>query len=215
MGWIKNFIDGLKNYDLPVKPNFIPEKKVIPEEWYSGSSPWKYVVVHHSATADGRLNDWEGIRKYHTSYRVDGIIVTKEVFAQRQMLSAGKVFEKPWSDIGYHIGVEFDGGEVKVKLGRPWNKAGAHAGMHKNGQTINKFNEEAIGLCVVGDFDKAEPSPEVWSKAVQAVKELIAHFSIPKENVIGHREAYDLAGVPRQKTCPGSKFDMAKFREAL
>jgi hypothetical protein len=217
INWVKEIIQGLKAYSAPVVQNFRPAIKadIIPKEVYLNTCAWKYIVIHHSATADGKLNDWAAIKRYHTSYRIDGNMVTGDVFKQRQMIGSGKSFEKPWSDIGYHLGIEWDNGEVKVKIGRPWTKAGAHAGMHKDGKSINKFNREGLGICIVGNFDKTTPDKELWDKTVAAVKEICAFFNIPACNVLGHREAYDVAGAPRQKTCPGNNFDMDKLRNAL
>jgi hypothetical protein len=209
---VKNFLQGLKDYRTPVIPNFRPaEKNIVPDEAYANCDRWKGIVIHHSATADGKLNDWENIRHYHMSYRIDGDIVDESTFKSRQMIGSGKSFEKPWSDIGYHGGWEMDNGVFKFKMGRSWNKAGAHAGLKGN----NTFNEQYLGLCIVGNFDKAAPTPEQWAFCVKTVKEICAHLGIDKGSVLGHREVYDLAGVPRQKTCPGSQFDIGTFRSQL
>ena len=211
--FIKNIVQGLKDYRTPVVSNFRPPVKVtiVPPESLNNSARWKGIVIHHSATVDGKANDWAGIKKYHTSYRIDGDIVDEATFKSRQMLGHGKVFERPWSDIGYHGGWEMDNGVYTFKLGRSWNRAGAHAGLKGN----NSFNEQYLGLCVIGSFDAVAPNTELWSLVVKTVREICDTLQIPKGNVIGHREVYDLAGVKRQKTCPGASFDMGKFRGDL
>jgi N-acetyl-anhydromuramyl-L-alanine amidase AmpD len=42
-------------------------------------------------------------------------------------------------------------------------------------------------------------------------------YNIPRENVLGHREAQAIGGLPveQRKTCPGKNFNMDAFRGAL
>lgn len=210
---IRDFFKGLSDYRAAVVPNFRPpaRKTIVPQEAYQNCDRWKGIVIHHSATIDGKGNDWEAIRRYHMSYRIDGDIVDEATFKSRQMLGHGTSFEKPWSDIGYHGGWEMENGVYVFKLGRSWNRAGAHAGLKGN----NSFNEQYLGFCVVGSYDKVAPDQALWDLVVATVKEICETLQIPKGNVVGHREVYDLAGVKRQKTCPGSAFNMGKFRGAL
>ena len=68
----------------------------------SGPRPITYIVIHHSATADGRTLSWQAIRDYHVTVR-------------------------GWRTWGYHLGIEQVEGAHQVLLGRPWTEAGAHA----------------------------------------------------------------------------------------
>lgn len=61
----------------------------------------EYIIIHHSATADGNTNDWETIRKNHK--------------------------ELGYRDIGYHYGIENVGGSIVVQKGRLEHEQGAHA----------------------------------------------------------------------------------------
>lgn len=210
---IFGFINGLKNYNYsppkqePRQPAPAPAPFTIP----ANTAAWKGIVWHHSATADNPNSDnWEGIRKYHTSYRVDGSIVTKEKYDEAAA-SGGRHCEKPWSDIGYHLGIERENGKLVVRIGRPWTKSGAHAGFKQT----NKYNETYLGCCMIGDYDKQAPDQEMMDLCVSVTKHLMSKFNIEKSNVLGHRETYDQVGVPRQKTCPGSKFDLELFRSRL
>lgn len=66
------------------------------------------VILHHSATRDGQVNDWEAIRRYHIDHN-------------------------GWTDIGYHFGVERENGKVVVRYGRDPCVQGAHAkGANRN-----------------------------------------------------------------------------------
>lgn len=67
-----------------------------------------YIMMHHSATPDGKTFEWEAIRRYHKS--------------------------KGWRDIGYHWGIEKIGNIYKILKGREEWDTGAHCkegGMNK------------------------------------------------------------------------------------
>lgn len=65
------------------------------------TGPRKEIIIHHSATADGRVMDYKAIRKYHIENR-------------------------GWGDIGYHVVIEMVDGEPVVILGRSLEYFGAH-----------------------------------------------------------------------------------------
>ena len=169
-----------------------------------------HIIIHHSATTDGPGEDWEAIRRYHMSYRIDGVSVSPEEFERRRAAGQGVKFEKPWSDIGYHLGIERVNGELVVQAGRPMDRDGAHCpqlGMNKVG----------IGLCVVGNFDEEVPTLELRRTLFDLVLGLMERFGIPPERVLGHREVQAMAGVLPQlrKTCPGRLWDMNEVRKTL
>lgn len=60
------------------------------------------IILHCSATPDGRVSDWGAIRRYHK--QVNG-----------------------WRDIGYHFGIELVGEDYEVLMGRWPDETGAHA----------------------------------------------------------------------------------------
>lgn len=65
------------------------------------------IIVHHSLTKDGNVEDWASIRRYHME-------------------------EKGWDDIGYHGGVERIQGKIFKLTGRPVRYQGAHTVGHNN-----------------------------------------------------------------------------------
>lgn len=178
----------------------------------NNSRKWHGIVWHHSATVDGNTNDWHSIWRYHTSYRIDGNIVSEQEFNRRFVLKDGKNFEKPWKSIGYHIGTEVIDGKVVLQWGRPLLMIGAHAGV-KNAS--NQFNEDYLGFCAIGNFDLKPPSAEHWNFNLMLTRAFMEIFRIPVSHVIGHYEVFDKLGLPRQKTCPGRCWDMALFRKEL
>ena len=60
------------------------------------------IILHCSATEDGRVVDWQAIRRYHVQHR-------------------------GWQDIGYHFGIERIGDDYEVLVGRMPTRQGAHA----------------------------------------------------------------------------------------
>jgi len=65
------------------------------------------IIIHHSATVDGKSFSWRAIRNYHVNTR-------------------------GWLDVGYHAGVELMGTEYECLYGRPVTMQGAHAQGHNH-----------------------------------------------------------------------------------
>ncbi len=134
----------------------------------------KYIILHHSATADGWTLSADDIRRYHME--VNG-----------------------WKDVGYHFFIERVEDSTQILAGRMLDEDGAHC--------VGR-NHDSIGICFVGNFDIADPPQASWDAGVRLVRSLCRVFGIPPENVGGHRDY-------AEKTCPGIKFDLDKFRNAL
>ena len=66
---------------------------------------WQKIVIHHSLTTDTLLTDTVGIRRFHTSYRQYGDIITKDTYEEKENLGESGLV-KPWSFVGYHWLVE-------------------------------------------------------------------------------------------------------------
>lgn len=113
---------------------------------------------------------------------------------------------KKMRKVGYNELIEEYRKKVLSVNGRPAYIQGAH--------TLG-FNTKSYGICVIGNFDKKTPSPEVWIKALERAKVICLTYGISVENVLGHRETFALRGRAQEKTCPGKKFNMDKFRQAL
>jgi hypothetical protein len=160
---------------------------------------WTHIMIHHGATVDGRTFDWQAIRRYQMSWRIDGTSVTKAEYDRRLAIKEGKRFEPPWRDIAYHFGSEKLNDRYEILVGRPLDQEGAHCvGM----------NDRAIGICFVGNFDLATPPAEQWAVGVHFVRSLCRILMIPITCVVAHRDY-------AQKTCPGKLFDMDLFRRDL
>jgi len=111
-----------------------------------------------------------------------------------------------WKDIGYHRGIENVNGKLTVHKGRDIGQIGAHA---------VGFNAKSIGICLVGNYDLYPVSEDRLSLLALVCRELQKQYSIPRAQVIGHRETYPIRGVPVEKSCPGELFNMDEFRKRL
>ncbi|CAF1067355.1 unnamed protein product [Adineta steineri] len=94
-----------------------------------------------------------------------------------------------WADVGYHFLVGENG---KVYEGRGWDRQGAHA---------PGWNNDAYGICIIGDFQVASPN----QKALDAVKLWIdcgvEQGHVKKDYyIITHRQSQR----PGYTVCPGN-----------
>jgi len=120
--------------------------------------PWKWIVIHHSASPTGSM-----------------VVFDREHKA------------KGWDGVGYHFvignGSNSGDGQVEVTPRWPVQKWGAHAKT-----LDNRFNDYGIGICLVGNFDDAHPSAAQLRSLTTLVSYLMQTYHIPPQNVIGHRD---------------------------
>ncbi len=125
--------------------------------------PWKYVVVHHSATDKGGLDE---IDREH-----------------RKVLG--------FEGCGYHfvIGNGTDSPDGQIEIADRWfnQKHGVHC---RNGKTSD-VNEYGIGICLVGNFDQTEPTPKQIAAARALVAYLSDRYQIKSDHVGSHDQFAD------------------------
>lgn len=102
-----------------------------------------------------------------------------------------------WTAIGYAAGLELVNDRYEILIGRMLNEQGAHTAGH---------NQDSLGICCVGNFDEIDVPKQQWDLAVRFATSLCDLFSIPTDEIYGHREFNPL------KTCPGTHFDLNEFR---
>ena len=129
----------------------------------------------------------------HHSASPDEPRLDKEVIRDWHMTGNG------WRDIGYHFIVEYLEGHPVILLGRPVEQAGAHC---------PPYNQNSIGLCMIGNFEDAPPPRDKRLEMGRLVRSLQVQYGIPRERVLAHREA-----MPGHTVCPGAYLDMEKFRQ--
>ncbi len=99
--------------------------------------------------------------------------------------------DKGWAGIGYHYYIDKDG---QIFVGRPRDTWGAHVKSHNN---------DSIGVCFEGHFDKEKMN----EKQLEAAVSLISFLSLAYGNasIRGHRN------FNPNKSCPGKNFPMKEF----
>jgi hypothetical protein len=141
--------------------------------------PWRYIILHHSGEPRGGLTS---IDRYHRD--VNG-----------------------WDECGYHfvIGNGTESGDGEIEVGGRWlkQKHGAHTRVESNPGS-NLYNEQGIGICLVGNFDDAPPT----AKQVEACRRLVAYLQdrcrVPTQGVTTH-------GDLDNTECPGRYFPRDKL----
>jgi LysM repeat protein len=103
--------------------------------------------------------------------------------------------------LAYHflIGNGIDAGDGEIEIGSRWHKqqAGGHVKNHL-------INQTAIGICLIGNFEKTHPSKKQLAAFTQLMDWLQGVALSKKVHFAGHRE---LRG--EQTVCPGKHFPLA------
>jgi len=109
-----------------------------------------------------------------------------------------------WDDIGYHYGIEKVNDHIEALIGRPTYQDGAHT---------RGYNHNTIGICIVGNWDKDQPTNRILTYAIKrVVVPILLTKPDPLEHVakvVGHNY------FNPAKSCPGQLFDMNDFRERI
>lgn len=148
-----------------------------PREWQPvvRANNWRWIVIHHSATPTGSVASFDRMHR-----------------------------QKGWDECGYHfvIGNGTGSGNGQVEVGPRWPKQkwGAHAKT-----ADNRYNEFGIGVCLVGNFDVARPTPRQQQELSRLVAYLMKTYNIPPERVLGHRDT-------KATECPGRYMNIEVVR---
>lgn len=137
---------------------------------------WSHIVIHHSGASNNTLHS---IDEDHRNNR-------------------------NWEGIGYHFlignGVKTMDGFIEETFRYRQLKDGAHA------LTPDLFyNRHALGICLVGDFDKTPPTPKQMVSLKKLIKKLVKEYDIPYKNILLHREV-------KATNCPGKMFPIDELR---
>ncbi|MFQ5688464.1 MAG: peptidoglycan recognition family protein [Candidatus Scalindua sp.] len=139
------------------KPEIVIPESIMSELNKFKIRPWKYIVIHHSASDSGNA---ASIGKYHKN-------------------------ERGWvNGLGYDFLIGNGNGsrDGQIEVGNRWNKQidGAHAGNPE-------YNKYGIGICLVGNFENDYPTESQVSSLLYLIKYLQKRCNIPRDNVIMHR----------------------------
>lgn len=134
---------------------------------------WKYLVLHHTATEAGSVESIDAAHKLRKD--ADG---------------------NPWRGIGYHFlignGHGMKDGEVSATFRWKEQADGAHAG---NAQ----YNTQGIGICLVGNFEDAPPTPAQLKSLRNLMTSLRTQCRIEAAGVVRHTDV-------KKTACPGKHF---------
>ena len=131
-------------------------KTMLPER------PWRYLVIHHSATPGATL---EAIDKAHRD----------------------RNFE---NGAGYHFlinnGRSAGTGDGEIVATPRWIEQldGAHCHVPDHPE----YNTEGIGICLVGNFDRHPPTAAQMTSLEILVLALSRRYEIPLDRIVGHGE---------------------------
>jgi hypothetical protein len=138
---------------------------------------WKYIVIHHTASEKGSV---ESIHEEH--------------------LKKKDANGNAWLGIGYHFlignGNGMPDGEIESTFRWRQQLQGAHAG-----SSDPVYNQQGIGICLVGNFEKHAPSARQMTALKKLVRTMKGEYRVASKNVIGHRDV-------RATECPGKLFPM-------
>ncbi len=143
--------------------------------------PWRWIVIHHSASRRGNAQ-----------------IIDNEHLNQRG-----------WDGIGYHFvignGIDMPQGRIEGTFRWRLQQHGAHAGPKPEQKP---YNQDGIGICVIGHYDQEKLSPLIEARLVELCAQLIDHTpTLSVGRIIGHKD------VPGKVTaCPGQAIDLERIR---
>jgi len=135
---------------------------------------WKYIVVHNSGTREGNARVFD---IYHLRVR------------------------HMKNGLAYHfvIGDGHGSGDGKIEIGNRWTKQinGGHV-------ASDYLNDIALGVCLVGDFNREQPT----KAQIGALEELVAYLRGRVGKSQGHKAiVYAHKEInPRPTDCPGEHF---------
>jgi len=103
---------------------------------------------------------------------------------------------KGWEGVGYDfvIGNGTDTADGFIETTFRWRE-------QKDGAHVKGWNEMAIGICLVGNFEETDPTPAQLDALRTLVRHLRGRFRIPRERVLGH-------GQLNATACPGKRFSV-------
>ncbi len=167
---------AIRRLQTPVYHSPKPTPKRVGQKWTPAggiSNKWECIVIHHSAS---NIASPQSMRSYHINQR-------------------------GWDELGYHfvIGNGVAYGDGAVYVGERWKKqmTGAHCKVPGN-----HYNEHGIGICLIGNFEQARPTPRQIESLARLVDFLTRKCGISQSRILTH------GGVTHKTACPGRHFSL-------
>jgi hypothetical protein len=152
---------------------------------------WNSIIIHHTDSDLGSLRD---IDQWHR--------------------------DKGWEGCGYDfvIGNGTHSADGKIEMSQRWRaqETGAHTRLsaafaRQKRVAPNYYNENGIGIVMIGNFDKTRPSAAQLQSLARLVKFLMTECRIPESRIFTHGGS---DGVD-QTHCPGRYFSLTQFKLML
>ena len=166
----------------------------IPESAVKQTAPTEDLIAQvRAATARIKIqrDKWQRIVVHHSAIKYGNVEKYDAAHRLRGMQNG----------LAYHflIGNGIDAGDGEVEIGPRWHKQqpGGHVKNHL-------INQTAIGICLIGNFEKTHPSKKQLGAFTQLMDWLQGVVLGRKINFAGHRE---IKG--EQTVCPGKHFPLA------
>jgi hypothetical protein len=157
------------------------------QEWLPPSAvekKWTAIIIHHSGTKTGNSAIFD---KWHRE-------------------------GNHWEGVGYDfvIGNGSNSGNGEVEVTYRWRRqvTGAHCG----GTPGNWANKDAVGICLVGNFNHTQPTNSQMQSLVKLVRFLQSRYGIPKSRIYGHGST---PGAGTVTDCPGRNFPMTWLKSQV
>lgn len=156
--------------------DFLARVRAVSEPKRGGLRTWRYIVVHHAGVDTGNAAIYDN---YHRNKR---------------RMSNG---------LAYHfvIGNGTKSGDGEIEVGSRWDRQ-LHGGHVRNHQV----NEQGIGICLVGNFEKSRPT----SRQIAALTALTGYLRelVPNRTKFAvHREI----DGRNHTVCPGRYFPASRM----
>jgi len=116
--------------------------------------------------------------------------------------------KRGWHEVGYHFVIDNSTAgksDGQIETGPRWIKQtdGAHC-------KASSMNEKGIGICLVGNFSKTQPTAAQMDSLVHLVNVLRKYYNIPKSRILGHGQV-----TGARTECPGTRFPWNEFMRRL
>ncbi|MEN6385096.1 MAG: peptidoglycan recognition family protein [Phycisphaerales bacterium] len=145
---------------------------------------WKAIVIHHSATDTGNV---ASIDDYHRN-------------------------NNGWDGIGYDFVIGNGSGAGNGEIDSTFRWTGQKTGAHCKTDASNWANEQAIGICLIGNFNSRRPSSNQMTSLLKLVRFLSNRYDIPASRIYGHSTT---PGHSTKTDCPGKHFNMSYVKSNL
>ena len=141
---------------------------------------WEFIIIHHSATKTGNAEEFDA------SHRSRGMI----------------------NGLAYHFVIDngtADMPDGHIEVGTRWVTQ-LHGGHCRQGY----INERGIGICLVGNFSKDQPTAKQLDALALLIRGLQYQFKIADDHILGHGEV-----IGEFSECPGKEFPWDELKKRL